>query len=157
MPRSRNHALLVALLAAVLLGAARARAQETPPASTASPLDEAGWQGVLGVRGVVSTAQRYVVLLDQPSLAARVRDEGGRATEAQMRVWTGTALRVQEQFLSRMSAAGARIGPEHRFVRVVNGFSTQLDPTSLALLEDDREVLGVYPVRIAYPAQFPET
>jgi minor extracellular serine protease Vpr len=157
MPRSRNHALLVALLAVVLLGAAGARAQETPPASTTSPLDEAGWQGVLGVRGVVSTAQRYVVLLDQPSLAARVRDEGGRATEAQMRVWTGTALRVQEQFLSRMSAAGARIGPEHRFVRVVNGFSTQLDPTSLALLEDDREVLGVYPVRIAYPAQFPET
>ena len=112
---------------------------------------------MLGVRGVVSTAQRYVVLLDHPSLAARVRDEGGRATEAQMRVWTGTALRVQEQFLARMAAAGARIGPEQRFVRVVNGFSTQLDPTSFALLEGDREVQGVYPVRIAYPAQFPET
>ena len=157
MPRLRNRALLVALLAAVLLGAAGARAQEAPPPSSSTPLDEAGWQGVLGVRGVVSTAQRYVVLLDHPSLAAHVRDEGGRATEAQMRVWTGTALRVQEQFLSRMSAAGARIGPEHRFVRVVNGFSTQLDPTSLALLEGDREVQGVYPVRIGYPAQFPET
>jgi subtilisin family serine protease len=152
-PPSKSRPLLLALLAAVLLGAAGARAQEAPQTS----LDEAGWQGVLGVRGVVSTAQRYVVLLDHPSLAARVRDEGGKATEAQMRAWTGTALGVQEQFLARMAAAGARIGSEHRYVRVINGFSTQLDPTSLAVLEGDREVLGVYPVRIAYPAQFPET
>ena len=155
MPRSRK-AVLLAVLVAVLLGAAGARAQEEPGPPETS-LDEAGWQGVLGVRGVVSTAQRYVVLLDHPSLASRVRDDGGRATEAQMRTWTGAALGVQEQFLSRMTAAGVRIGPEYRFVRVVNGFSTQLDPTSLAVLEGDREVLGVYPVRIAYPAQFPET
>ena len=36
---------------------------------------------------------------------------------------------------------------------MINGFSARLDPTSLALLERDREVEGVYPVRIAYPAQ----
>ena len=41
-------------------------------------LDEAGWQGVLGVRAPVSTAQRYIVLLRPPSLAQRVRVSGGR-------------------------------------------------------------------------------
>ncbi|MGI8480063.1 MAG: hypothetical protein ACR2M2_09455, partial [Gaiellaceae bacterium] len=61
MPRSRRTAgSVVGILAAtLLLGGAGARAQETPLPS----LDEAGWQGVLGVRAAVSTAQRYVVLL----------------------------------------------------------------------------------------------
>lgn len=133
----------------LLLGVVGVRAQEPPAAS----LDEAGWQGVLGVRAAVSTAQRYVVLLEPPSLAARVRAAGGRANEAEMRAWTGAAIGQQEQFLARLSAAGARIAPEYRYARVVNGFSARLDPTSLSLLERDPEVAGVYPVRIAYPAQ----
>jgi len=151
MPRPRSTPLLAAAIVAAvaLLGGAGARAQEAPVTS----VDEAGWQGVLGVRAPISTAQRYVVLLDEPSLAARVRAAGGTATEAQMRGWSAAALGLQEQFLARMAAAGARIGPEHRYVRVVNGFSARLDPTSLAMLEGDREVTGVYPVRIAYPAQ----
>ncbi|MGH3137876.1 MAG: S8 family serine peptidase [Gaiellaceae bacterium] len=133
----------------VLLLAAGARAQEP----TVSSIDEAGWQGVLGVRAAVSTAQRYVVLLEPPSLAERVRVAGGRASEAEMRAWTAAAVGQQEQFLARLSAAGARIAAEYRYARVLNGFSARLDPTSLALLEGDREVEGVYPVRIAYPAQ----
>ena len=51
---------------------------------------------------------------------------------------------------------GARIAAEYRYTRVVNGFSARLDPTSLALLDGDREVTGIYPVRIAYPAQTDE-
>lgn len=154
MRPSRRGSLAAAGLAvaAVLLGGAGARAQEPPVAS----IDEAGWQGVLGVRGAISVAQRYVVLLDEPSLAERVRAEGGRATEAQMRGWTKSALGLQKQFLARMAASGARVAAEHRFVRVLNGFSTRLDPTSLSLLEGDREVAGVYPVRVAYPAQTDE-
>ena len=62
----------------------------------------------------------------------------------------------QEQFLARLSAVGARIAPEYRYTRVVNGFSARLDPTSLSLLDDDREVTGIFPVRIAYPAQAAE-
>jgi subtilisin family serine protease len=115
-------------------------------------VDEAGWQGVLGVRAAVSTAHRYVVLLRSASLASRVRAAGGVATDAEMRSWTASALAVQDQFLARMAAAGVRAAPEHRYVRVLNGFSARLDPTSLSLLERDREVAGVYPVRIAYPA-----
>ena len=150
MPRSRRTTLAAAaLLVAALLGVAGARAQET----VLEQVDEAGWQGVLGVRTPASAAQRYVVLLRQPSLSDRVRTAGGRASEGRMRAWTASTLRLQDQFLSRVVAAGARVAAEHRFTRVLNGFSTRLDPTSLALLERDREVAGVYPVRIAYPAQ----
>jgi len=147
---SRSRAAgLSAAVALVLLLATGARAQEP----TVSSIDEAGWQGVLGVRAAVSTAQRYVVLLEPPSLAERVRAAGRRASEAEMRAWTAAAVGQQEQFLARLSAAGARIAAEYRYARVINGFSARLDPTSLSLLEGDREVEGVYPVRIAYPAQ----
>ena len=146
--RSRN-AVALSVAVALLVGGIGARAQEQP--STA--IDEAGWQGVLGVRAPVSTAQRYVVLLKPPSLAARVKANGGEATEAEMAEWTAAAVAQQEQFLARLAAVGARIAPEYRYTKVVNGFSARLDPTSLALLDDDREVTGIFPVRIAYPAQ----
>jgi subtilisin family serine protease len=144
--------LLGGAAVALGLGVAGGRAQEQP-----SAVDEAGWQGVLGVRAPVSTGQRYVVLLEPPSLAAQVRAAGGSASEKEMRAWSGKAVAQQEQFLARLAAVGARIAPEFRYTRVVNGFSARLDPTSLALLESDREVLGVYPVRIAYPAQVSES
>jgi subtilisin family serine protease len=131
------------------VGVVGAGAQERP--STA--IDEAGWQGVLGVRAQVSTAQRYVVLLRPPSLAARVKANGGEASEKEMVDWSSAAVAQQEQFLARLSAVGARIAPEYRYTKVVNGFSARLDPTSLSLLDDDREVTGIFPVRIAYPAQ----
>ena len=70
-----------------------------------------------------------------------------------MRAWFAAAVAQQEQFLARLNAVGARVAPEYRYTRVVNGFSARLDPTSAALLDSDREVAGVYPVRIAYPAQ----
>ncbi len=152
--RFRNPApLLAAAVVALVLGAGGGRAQEQP----AQSIDEAGWQGVLGVRAPVSTAQRYVVLLRPPSLAARVRAAGGRVTEKEMRAWSAAAVAQQEQFLARLSAVGARIAPEYRYTRVVNGFSARLDPTSAALLDRDREVVGIYPVRIAYPAQATES
>jgi minor extracellular serine protease Vpr len=141
--------LVGAAAAALVLGAAGGHAQEAPSTS----VDKAGWQGVLGVRTPVSTAQRYVVLLKSASLAQQVRAAGGSASERQTRAWSTAEVAEQEQFLARLAAVGARIAPEYRYTRVVNGFSARLDPTSLALLDADREVLGVYPVRIAYPAQ----
>ena len=148
--RSRRGLALagLAVVAALAVGAVGARGQEEP-----TSIDEADWQGVLGVRAPVSTAQRYVVLLSPPSLADRVRVNGGEATEQEMAGWTTAAVAQQEQFLARLSAVGARIAPEFRYTKVVNGFSARLDPTSLALLDRDREVTGIFPVRIAYPAQ----
>jgi subtilisin family serine protease len=147
--RTSKGALWVvgAALVALLAGGAGARSA----VSIVTTVDEAGWQGVLGVRTPVSTAQRFIVLLRAPSLTGRVAAAGGTASEAEMRRWTATALGAQEQFLSRLTASGARITPEHRYVRVLNAFSARLDPTSLALLDRDREVIGVYPVRVAYP------
>jgi subtilisin family serine protease len=142
--------LFAALAAALALAATGARAQEEPAAAA---IDEAGWQGVLGTRPSISTALRFVVLLRSPSLAGRVKEARGLATEVQMRDWTDAIVRQQEQFLARMAAAGARMSVEYRYARVLNGFSARLDPTSLELLERDREVSAVYPVRIAYPAQ----
>ena len=155
MRLSRSPATLVATAAALalLFAAGGSRAQEEP----AQSIDEAGWQGVLGVRAPVSTAQRYIVLLKPPSLAARVRAAGGRVTESEMLAWSAGAVAQQEQFLARLAAVGARIASEYRYTRVVNGFSARLDPTSLALLDRDREVVGIYPVRIAYPAQASES
>ena len=112
---------------------------------------------MLGVRAPVSTAQRYIVLLKPPSLAAQVRAAGGEASEKEMRAWSAVAVAQQDQFLARLAAVGARIAPEYRYTRVVNGFSARLDPTSLGLLDADREVVGIYPVRIAYPAQAAES
>lgn len=150
MPRSRR-AVAVALAVAALGIAAGGLGTGAAPAQIAS-IDEAGWQGVLGVRADVSTAQRYIVVLRGASLASHVRAEGGAATEAQMRRWTAAAKGAQEQFLRRVAASGALVAAEYRFVRVLNAVSARLDPTSLELLERDREVVGVYPVRVAYPA-----
>jgi subtilisin family serine protease len=120
-------------------------------------VDEAGWQGVLGARTPVSTAQRFVVVLRATSLAGKVQRAGGTASEAVMRGWTRAAESAQNQFFARMAANGASITPEYRYVRVFNAFSARLDPTSLELLEHDREVVGVYPVRVAYPMADDET
>jgi subtilisin family serine protease len=115
-------------------------------------VDEAGWQGVLGQRAAVSAAERYVVVLRAPSLASRVASAGGGATQDEMRRWTIGAREALQQFLARMAASGARISPEYRYTRVLNGFSARLDPMTLSLLDHDAEVVGVYPVRVAYPA-----
>jgi subtilisin family serine protease len=155
MPRSRNAArgVAAAALCALLLGGAGARS--APPVVTS--VDEAGWQGVLGVRTPVSTAQRYIVLLRATSLAGRVLAAGGTASEADMRRWTRAAESAQNQFLARMNASGGRITPEYRYLRIFNAFSTRLDPTSLELLDRDREVAGVFPVRVAYPMTVDES
>ena len=109
MPRSRSATFLVAVLAAatLLVGVVGARAQQASPIDA---IDEAGWQGVLGVRSAVSAAQRYVVLLRAPSLAARVQANGGTASESEMRAWTGEAITLQEQFLARMPDVLANAG-----------------------------------------------
>ena len=113
---------------------------------------------MLGVRAPVSTAQRYVVLLRPPSLAARVRAAGGRVVR-ERRCARGRRPPSRSRSSSSRGSrpSGARIAPEYRYTRVVNGFSARLDPTSAALLDDDREVTGIYPVRIAYPAQAAES
>lgn len=136
-----------AVAVAVLAGSAGAPAADSPEATP-----PAGWQGLLGDRPLPQLGQRQLVLLRAPSLADRVRAAGGVADEETMRRWTRTARGAQERLLTRLAFRGAPISPEHEYVRVLNGFSASLDPRALQLLERDAAVVGVYPVRAAYPA-----
>ena len=103
-------------------------------------------------RARVALGNRAIVLLNAPSLADRVEEAGGQATEAQMRGWTAAALAAQKQLAARLAGKGLPLVPELTFTRVVNGFAAPLDPRGVALLERDPDIAGVYPVRAAYPA-----
>lgn len=113
----------------------------------------AGWRGFVdGDRRAVAIGQRMLVVLRSPSLADRVREAGGQASESQMRRWTAAALAGQTQIAARLSREGVRIVPDFVYTRTFNGLSAALDARALALLERDRDVAGIYPVRVAYPA-----
>ena len=68
-----------------------------------------------------------------------------------MRRWTAAALAAQKQLAARLSRQGVQIVPDFVYTRTLNGFSAALDARALALLERDEDVVGVYPVRVAYP------
>ena len=113
----------------------------------------AAWRGFVdGERSAVAVGERMIVVLRSPSLADRVAEAGGQATESAMRRWTGAALAGQKQIAARLSREGIRLVPDFVYTRTFNGFAAPIDGRALALLERDRDVVGVYPVRAAYPA-----
>ena len=69
-----------------------------------------------------------------------------------MRSWTAAALAGQKQIAARLSREGIQLVPDFVYTRTFNGFAAPIDGRALALLERDRDVAGVYPVRAAYPA-----
>src|SRR5262249_44772977 len=152
-PRAEpRHALLLALVAAgatlVLLATEGKSAGQpsTPPAAAA------GWRGLVGSRPRVSIGQRFIVVLKTPSLAQRVERAGGIVGTRQERQWTDTVLASQKLLVSRLALRGVTIRPDYSFARVLNGFSALLDPSAIPLVEQDDDVAGVFPVRVAYPA-----
>jgi minor extracellular serine protease Vpr len=115
--------------------------------------EASSWRGLVGgARPSVTVGQRMLVVLKKPSLAQRVWEHGGLATERQERAWTKAAIAGQKQLLTELAIHGIRMRPEFSFARVLNGFSAPLDARAVALLERRPEVAGVYPVRVAYPA-----
>ena len=153
MPRvpERLRLLPAATLAAVALLVAGGSQGASSPATL-----EAGasaWRGFVdGSRSEVAVGQRMIVVLRNPSLADRVEEAGGRASESEMRRWTAAALAGQKQIAARLSREGVQVVPEFVYTRTINGFAAALDARALALLERDDDVVGVYPVRVAYPA-----
>ena len=142
---------LAATLLSVAAGAGGASHDRTSVAASA-------WRGLVGTpRQQVAVGQRVIVVLNSPSLADRVAAAGGTASEAQQRQWTAAALAADNLLISRLAQEGVKIDPEHRYARVLTGFSAPLDPRAIALLEKAPEVAGVYPVRIAYPASMSST
>src|SRR5918994_7944936 len=113
----------------------------------------AAWRGFVdGERSAVAVGERMIVVLKSPSLADRMAEAGGRATESAMRSWTAAALAAQQQIAARLSREGIQLVPDFVYTRTFNGFAAPIDGRALALLERDRDVVGVYPVRAAYPA-----
>ena len=113
----------------------------------------AAWRGFVdGERSAVAVGQRMIVVLRNPSLADRLAETGGQATESEMRRWTAAALAAQKQIAARLSREGIQLVPDFVYTRTFNGFSAPIDARALALLERDPDVVGVYPVRAAYPA-----
>ena len=148
MRRERVAIALVAVVAALALVLA-----ETRGAGGATHAPAIAWSGLVGSpRAEVSVGQRFLVVLDIPSLADKVAAAGGVATDRQERAWTRQALAAQNLFVSRMVVQGAQVQPDFKYARVLNGFSAFLDPRTVALLERAQEVVGVYPVRAAFPA-----
>ena len=139
-------ALALTLAALLLAGGGGARSEAPLP-------DASAWQGFVdGRRSAIAVGQRMIVVLDYPSLASRVAAAGGQATESEMRQWTAAAVAAQKQIAARLSREGVRIAPDFVYTRTFNGFAAALDARALALLERDEDVVGVFPVRIAYPA-----
>ena len=120
--------------------------------------DASSWRGLVGTpREQVAVGQRVIVVLNSPSLADRMAAAGGQATEAQQRRWTAAALAADNLLIARLAQEGVRVRPEHRYARVLTGFSAALDPRAVAFLERAPEVVGVYPVRVTYPASVSST
>src|SRR5215471_4278175 len=110
------------------------------------------WRGLVGeAHPQVTIGQRRIVVLRTPSIAQHLA-KTKLATEQQERRWAAQAYAAQQQVLVKLAAHGLGVRPDYSYARVLDGFSAVLDPRALALLEQDPEVLGVYPVRAAFPA-----
>jgi hypothetical protein len=152
--RSLAALLLLAAVAtaAVLVSGGRA----SKPAAAGRSAE--GWRGLAGgVRPDVALGQRMIVVLRAPSLAQRVQQAGGVASDEQEQRWTGQALSAQQQLLLHLDTKGIFIKPLLRFTRVLNGFSAVLDASSVSVLESLPEVAGVYRVRASFPASVTST
>ncbi len=137
---------------ALTLVAFAAEREASRTVAVAKPAASA-WRGLVGsARPEVALGQRVIVLLKDPSLADRVREAGGLATQAAERRWTAAALASQQQFLTELAAQGIVARPDLQFTRVVNGFSAVAEPSAVVLLERSPRVAGVFPVRAAFPA-----
>jgi hypothetical protein len=154
--RSRSRALgllAVAILTAGLVATVGARGRD----QAARQAGAGSWQGLVGEpRGAVPSAQRMIVVVSTPSLGQRLQ-KARYATETQERAWTSQAYAAQQQVLSTLTAEGISVQPDFTYARVLDGFSAPLDGRAVALLEAMPEVVGVYPVRTAFPASVSET
>src|SRR3954469_15917390 len=150
--RSALRLLVVAMLMVVLVATVSARGRDGSVAPAA-----VSWRGLVGEpRAAVPNAQRSIVVLHTPSVAQRLA-KAKYATEAQERSWSTQASAAQQQVLTTLAAQGIAVRREFSYTRVLDGFSAALDPRAVALLERMPEVVGVYPVRAAFPASESET
>jgi hypothetical protein len=145
----RSVLLLAVAALTIALGALVVTARGRDTTVSATPVS---WLGLVGEpRAQVPLDDRMIVVLKTPSVAQRVHQAHG-ATEAQERAWAASANAAQKQVLLQLAALGVTVKPDFYYYRVLDGFSAQLDPRAVSLLDAMPEVQGVYPVRAAFPA-----
>ena len=115
------------------------------------PPTASAWRGLVGSRPTVALGSRVIIVLRTPSLAQRV-EGAGSATATQEQTWSSDAATAQRLLIARLALHGVSVRPEFTFTRVLDGFSTLLDPSAFPVVEADKDVAGIYPVRVAYPA-----
>jgi hypothetical protein len=152
VPRRSAALLTIAALTVVLGATVSARGRDATV-----KVHPVSWRGLVGEpRAAVPNGQRMIVVLNTPSVAKRIAHVR-YATEAQERAWTSQAYAAQQQVLTTLAAQGITVRPEFSYSRVLDGFAAPLDARAVALLEQMPEVVGVYPVRSAFPASISET
>jgi hypothetical protein len=151
-PRSLPSLVVLAGAVATALVVSMAAGGRAP----ATGVSAESWRGLVGgERAPVVTGGRSIVVLRTPSVAQRLRYVR-YATEAQERSWTSQAAAAQQQVLTTLSLHGIPVQPDFSYQRVIDGFSAALDPRAIALLEQIPDVVGIYPVRAAFPAAVSE-
>jgi subtilisin family serine protease len=148
--RTRPKLALPVLAAIIVAAVVASRHSEIRHATTYT--EATTWRGLVGEsHPQVTIGERRIVVLRTPSVAQRLA-VAKYATEAKEREWTAEAYAAQQQVLLNLSTHGLGVRPDYSYARVLDGFSAPLDPRAVALLEQDPEVVGVYPVRAAFPA-----
>ena len=153
-PRAEpRHALLLALLVDLRDGGpACDRQQERRP----DPCARDRRLGVARARGLAPARRARPARDRRPedavARAARRRCRRRRRHAAGAQPGRANAVSSQKLLVSRLALSGVSIHPDFSFARVLNGFSASLDPSAIPLVERDQDVVGVYPVRIAYPS-----
>jgi len=149
-PRLVAFLVVVAAAVTTVLLTTRGQAVETQTAAPVAPAS--AWRGLVGSRPRVAPDQRVIVVLRTPSLAERVAAAGGAADIERERAWTQVAIAAQKLLVSRLALHGILVRPDYSFARVLDGFSAEIPAAAIPVVEEDPDVAGVYPVRIAYPA-----
>ncbi|MBC7460986.1 MAG: S8 family serine peptidase [Thermoleophilia bacterium] len=104
----------------------------------------------------VVDARHVVVTFTDPSLGAWEAAGAQPLTPAQRRAWVTEALKLQQQRLDALAAAGVQFTVDHRFIRVVNGVSLVVHGDGAELLRSVHGVAQVEPVRTVWPAAVDE-
>ncbi len=152
MPRLRDakHARRLGVL--VLLGLTLAIVAPLGGAAGSDRDAAEGWRDAFPSRAQVDLGRRMIVVLAAPSLADRMRSARTALTPRAQRRILAEAERLQQRLISTLRVRGVTVRREHIFTRTVNGFSAVLDARAVSALEAMPGVIGLYPVRVVYPA-----
>ena len=155
--RRRNLAPAALLLAGAIVAAAVVASgghasKRRPPATPA-----ASWQGPSAPRAPRSRRpaddRRDAGAVPRPARPGRGRHRERRAGTP----LDGSGVSAQQDVLLQLDTKGIFIKPELRFTRVLDGFSANLEASTVPVLERMPQIAGVYRVRAAYPATVTST